>query len=315
MVATSSGTSALHLALISVGVMPGDEVITQPLTFVATCNAISYCGAEPVFVDISRKTLGMSPESLKNFLEKYGEVRHGTCYNRYTGRRISACVPVHVFGHPCEIDKIVEICAQYNIKVVEDSAEALGSFYKGKHVGTFGEAGIISFNGNKIITTGGGGAILTNNKEIELLAKHLSTTAKVPSDYEYIHDRVGYNYRMPNINAALGVAQMKKLKLLLEKKRRLADKYRNFFAGLEIAKFVDEPPHSSSNFWLNSIIFTDKDTRDMFLKMSNEEGIMTRPAWKLMTSLPMYRKCQKTDIKTADFIQSRLVAIPSWVKC
>ncbi len=311
-VATVNGTSALHIALLLSGVKEGDEVITQPLTFVATCNAIKYCGAEPAFVDISLKTLGMSPESLKEFLDKNAEVKNGYAYNKRTGKRIKACVPMHTFGHPVEIDKIVEICSKYNIDVIEDAAESLGSFYKNKHTGTFGKFGILSFNGNKIITTGGGGMILTNDEELAKKAKHITTTAKVPHPYEYFHDEVGYNYRMPNINAALGVAQFEQLENFLKIKRKIAQEYKIFFDKKRI-KFITEPENCHSNYWLNAIILDNKKQRDEFLEITNKNGIQTRPVWTLMYRLPMYKSCFKADTPNAEYIEERLVNIPSGV--
>ena len=311
-IATVNGTSALHIALLLSGVKEGDEVITQPITFVATCNAIKYCGAEPVFVDISLKTLGMSPQSLKEFLDKNAEVRSQCAYNKKTGRRIKACVPMHTFGHPVEIDKIIEICNEYNIDVIEDAAESLGSFYKDKHTGTFGKFGILSFNGNKIITTGGGGMILTNDEELAKKAKHITTTAKTPHPYEYFHDEVGYNYGMPNINAALGVAQLEKIEDFLEIKREIAQEYKTFFDKKGI-NFVVEPKNSRSNYWLNAIILDNKKQRDEFLETTNKNSIQTRPVWTLMYKLPMYNNCFKADTPNAEYIGERLVNIPSGV--
>ncbi len=312
-VATVNGTSALHLALLAVGVKEGDEVITQPLTFVATCNAIKYCGADPVFVDVSKETLGMNAESLEYFLKKFVEIRNGSAYNRVTKRRIKACIPVHIFGHPTEIDQIVELCKGYNIAVVEDSAEALGSLYKGKHLGTFGNVGIFSFNGNKIITTGGGGILVTNDENIARFAKHLSTTAKRNHLYEYYHDAVGFNYRMPNINAALGLAQLSKLERFVKAKRKLAKVYEDFFKTLEGVEFIKEPPNSRSNYWLNAIRFPSKEERTQFLKFSNKRGIQTRAVWTLMYKLPMYRDCFRIETPNAEDIEAKIVNIPSGV--
>ncbi len=311
-IATVNGTSALHVALLLSGVSPGDEVITQPLTFVATCNAIKYCGAEPVFVDVSLKTLGMCPDSLESFLNEFADLRGEYAYNKRTGRRIKACVPVHVFGHPVEIDKIIEICKRYNIDVIEDSAESLGSFYKNKHTGTFGKFGILSFNGNKIITTGGGGMILTNDEELAKKAKHITTTAKVPHTYEYFHDEVGYNYRMPNINAALGVAQLEQLENFLKIKMKIAQEYKIFFDKKGI-NFFTEPKDCRSNYWLNAIILESKKQRDEFLEITNKNSIQTRPVWTLMYKLPMYKNYFKVDTPNAEYIEERLVNIPSGV--
>jgi aminotransferase in exopolysaccharide biosynthesis len=311
-IATVNGTSALHIALILAGVQQGDEVITQPITFVATCNAIKYCNAYPVFVDISLKTLGMDPKSLERFLVEFAEIRNGYAYNKKTGRRIRACVPVHVFGHPVEIDEIVEICEKYNIIVVEDAAEALGSFYKNKHVGTFGDIGILSFNGNKIITTGGGGMILTDDETLAKKAEHITTTAKVAHPYEYFHDEIGYNYRMPNINAALGLAQFENLEEFVKIKRWIAQEYKKFFDEIGI-KFFTEPENSRSNYWLNAVILNNKKERDEFLKITNENGIQTRPVWTLIYKLPMYKDCFKIETPNAEYIEERLINIPSGV--
>jgi perosamine synthetase len=311
-IATVNGTSALHIALILARVQEGDEVITQPITFVATCNTIKYCNAYPVFIDISLKTLGMDPKSLEKFLVEFTEIRNGYTYNKKTGRRIKACVPVHVFGHPVEIDEIVEICEKYNIVVIEDAAEALGSFYKNKHAGTFGDIGILSFNGNKIITTGGGGMILTDDETLAKKAKHITTTAKVVHPYEYFHDEIGYNYRMPNINAALGLAQLENLENFVKIKRWIAQEYKKFFDEIGI-KFFTEPENSRSNYWLNAIILSDKIERDKFLKITNENGIQTRPVWTLMYKLPMYKDCFKIETPNAEYIEERLINIPSGV--
>ncbi|MCX7698788.1 MAG: LegC family aminotransferase, partial [Candidatus Goldbacteria bacterium] len=268
-VAVSSGTVALHIALIVAGVKPGDEILTQPLTFVATANAISHAGAVPFFIDCERSTLGMSPEKLRDFLKKEVELRRdGYSYNIRTGARIFACVPVHVFGHPVRIDDILKLCEPYNIIVIEDAAESLGSYYKEKHTGTFGKVGILSFNGNKIVTTGGGGMIITDDENVAYKARHLTTTAKVPHKWEFIHDEIGYNYRMPNVNAAIGVAQMEKITEFLENKRETAKKYEEFCKEHEIL-FVSEPEGARSNYWLNAIILKDREERDAFLEYSN----------------------------------------------
>jgi perosamine synthetase len=312
-VAVVNGTEALHLSLRLMGVGMGDEVITQPLTFIATANAITYIGACPVFVDVDLKTLGLSPESLSAFLEEFAEVREdGSCYNKRSGRRISACVPMHTFGHPVHIDKIVNICSSYSIPVVEDAAESLGSSFKNKHTGTFGSIGILSFNGNKIITTGGGGMIITNNDEIAALAKHLTTQAKVPHPWEFNHDRIGYNYRLPNLNAALGCAQMEQIDLFLEKKRALAHRYADFFSNLDIIFFM-EPVDCVSNYWLNTIILKDRQERDIFLEYTNKHGVMTRPAWTLMNRLPMFSESQNAGLNNAGWLADRIVNIPSSV--
>ncbi len=312
-VAAVNGTAALHIALILAGVKPDDEVITQPLTFVATANAITYTGAKHVFIDIDKDTLGLSPEKLNSWLQKNAVKKGDRTINKTTGRRIAAIVPMHTFGHPTRIDQIIEIGNKFNIPVVEDAAESLGSFYKSKHTGTFGKLGIFSFNGNKIITTGGGGMIVTDDEELAKTAKHITTTAKVPHPYEYFHDMLGYNYRLTNLAAALGVAQMEQLPVFIDKKRNLADQYREFFEQFDEITFVSEPKNSKSNYWLNAIIFKDKIQRDNFLEFSNKNKVMTRPAWVLMNKLPMYNNCQTDDISNATWIADRLVNIPSSV--
>ncbi len=312
-VATVNGTSALHVALGLVGVRSDTEVIAPPLTFVATANAIHYCGAEPVFLDVEKSTLGLSPSAVNDFLEKRGTMgQDGFCYNRHTGKRIAACVPVHIFGHPCRIDEIVGICSEYNVPVVEDAAESLGSLYKGRHTGTFGKMGVYSFNGNKTITCGGGGAIVTDDESLAKRAKHLTTTAKVPHPYEYVHDEVGYNYRLPNLNAALACAQLEQLEKFIENKRELARKYSGFFRELGIG-FVEEPEGARSNYWLNAIILDNLESRDRFLAFTNKSGVMTRPIWKLTNKLPMFQKCQTDELKNAEWLEERIVNIPSSV--
>ena len=313
-VATVNGTAALHIALLIAGVKSGDEVLTQALTFVATANAIAYCAAKPTFIDVDSTTLGLSPEMLKNFLLENAEMRScGFTYNKISGNRVSACVPMHTFGFPTKIDEIVAVCKEYNIAVVEDAAESLGSFYKNKHTGTFADIGILSFNGNKTVTTGGGGMLLTSNKEVATFAKHITTTAKMPHKWEYIHDYTAYNYRLPNINAALGVAQMENLNFFIEKKRILAEKYKNFFQNIENVTYIEEPINSRSNFWFNTIMFQTKKERDEFLEVTNQNGVMTRPAWQLMHKLPMYQNCFANNLKTTEFLADRMVNIPSSV--
>lgn len=332
-IATVNGTAALHVALKLAGVEQGDLVITQPLTFIATCNAISYCKAEPLFVDIDKNTLGMSPESLESWLKENTMIEDGACYlnkvhesldlhnlteNKFvnirdTGghKKISACVPMHTFGHPCRIDRIVEICERYCIPVVEDSAESIGSYYKGKHTGTFGKFGILSFNGNKTITTGGGGVIITGDDELGHLAKHVTTTAKIPHPWRFDHDMIGYNYRMPNINAALGCAQMEMLPMLLIGKRRIAEQYRDWFSFFEDISFVTEPDNSVSNYWLNAIILESIQQRDEFLEQTNKQKVQTRPAWTLMNELTLFAKSISTELLNATEISTKLVNIPS----
>lgn len=309
-----NGTESLHLSLILSGVKPNDEVITQPLTFIATANAISYVGSNPVFVDVDKDTMGLSPLKMEQFLNENAEIRNdGFTYNRKTNKRISACVPMHTFGHPVKLKELVNVCEKYNISLIEDAAESLGSKYDNKHTGTFGKLGVISFNGNKIITTGGGGIIITDDEEIGKRAKHLSTQAKVNHPWEFNHDSVGYNYRMPNINAALGCAQMEKIDFFIEKKRWLADRYNDFFTSCGI-QFFKEPENCFSNYWLNAIICSDIDERNAFLKYTNENRVMTRPIWKLMNKLPMFMNCQNGDLSNALWFEERVVNLPSSVK-
>ena len=313
-VAVSTGTAALHVALILAEVAPGDEVITQPLTFIATANAISYCSAQPVFVDVERLTLGLDPEKLNDFLINNSILKSdGKCYNKITDRKIAACVPMHTFGHPVRIDQITEICQKYYIPVVEDAAEALGSFYKGQHAGTYGKLVILSFNGNKLVTTGGGGMIITNDEILAAKAKHLTTTAKQPHPWEFVHDEIGYNYRLPNINAAVGCAQMECFAGTLENKRTTARMYKQFFQDTGIP-FIMEPAHARSNYWLNAIVLKDKQERDRFLSYASGKSVQARPVWKLMPDLPMYRHCQCTALETAQWLEDRLVNIPSSVR-
>ena len=309
-VAMVNGTAAFQIALKIVGVSTNNEVITQPLTFVATCNAIKHNGAIPTFVDVEKETLGMSPEKLDSFLKNQTKFVDGNCVNISTKRIIKAIAPVHIFGHPNRIDEIVEIANKYNLKVVEDSAESLGSFYKNKHTGTFGEIGILSYNGNKTLTTGGGGMLLTDSKEIAEHAKHLTTTAKVPHKYEYIHDEVGFNYRLTNVNAALGVAQMERIEQILENKRATAKLYGEFFASSDI-KFINEPKDSTSNFWLNAVILNDRKERDLFLEETNKANVMTRPIWRLMNKLEIFSDSFSDDLTNSEWLEDRVVNIPS----
>lgn len=314
-IATVNGTAALHISLILADVKQDDEVITQALTFIATANAISYIGAKPVFIDVDKETLGMSPNNLKNFLNEFGErKKDGFTYNKLTGKRIKACVPMHTFGFPCKIDELVEICNLWNIKLIEDAAESIGSYYKGKHTGSFGLIGTFSFNGNKTITCGGGGSLVTNNESIAKLAKHLTTQAKVPHSWEFNHDHIGYNYRMPNLNAAMACAQLEQLPSFLINKRELANKYHNFFSNKSEIEFINEPKESSSNYWLNCILLNDINKKEMFLEMTNKNGVMTRPVWKLMNKLPMFSKCQNGGLSISESIENRLVNLPSSVQ-
>ena len=311
-VATSNGTSALHIALLLANVAKNDEVITQPLTFVATCNAINYCGANPIFIDVDKETMGLSPLSLQAYLKKNAFIKNQQCINNNTGRVIKACMPMHTFGQPCRIDEIKEICDKYNISLIEDAAESLGSFYKDKHTGTFGQMGVISFNGNKIITGGGGGCVITDDEILAKRSKHLTTTAKVSHKWEYIHDMIGYNYRMPNLNAALLVAQLENLESFLLNKRELAMMYKDFFSD-KACHFVEESLHSKSNYWLNTIILKDKEQRDLFLEEANSKGVMIRPVWTLMNKLTMFKHSQCDGLTNVEWLEERVVNIPSSV--
>lgn len=308
-----SGTNALHMSLLLVGVEQDDEVISQSLTFVATANAISYIGAHPVFIDVDKDTMGLSPEKLETWLQISAEIKDGCCYNKKTGRRIKACVPMHTFGHPVKLAELVRVCNQYHIELVEDAAESIGSFYEGKHTGTFGKVGVISFNGNKTITTGGGGILLFNDPELGAYAKHLTTQAKVPHRWEFIHDHIGYNYRMPNINAALGCAQMENIERYVENKRETAAIYKQFFTDLGM-DFFTEPKDCHSNYWLNAVLLSDKAERDQFLEYTNDHGIMTRPVWGLMNKLPMFANCETADLTNTNWFEERIVNIPSSVR-
>ena len=311
-IATSNGTSALHISLLLSGVKSGYEVITQPLTFIATCNAISYCNASPIFVDVDKDTMGMSPEALEDFLKENAIVKNQYCENKVTGNVIKACVPMHTFGHPCRIMEIKKICKKWNITLVEDAAESLGSLYNGRHTGTFGDLGVLSFNGNKIITSGGGGCILTNSEELAKKAKHITTTAKEPHMWEFSHDMIGYNYRMPNLNAALILAQLEQLNGFLNSKRSLAKSYEFFFNSINM-HFFSEHTDSKANYWLNSIILKDRSHRDLFLDETNSQGVMTRPIWKLMNKLPMFKHAQCGNLKNSEWLEGRVVNIPSSV--
>ena len=313
-VATVNGTSALHIALLLAGVSEGDEVITQSLTFIATCNAINYCHAEPIFVDVERSTLGLSPESLEEFLEEYAEIRDdGFCWNKKTNRPIRACLPMHTFGHATIIDAINEVCERYNIALVEDAAESLGSYYNKKHTGTMGKTAALSFNGNKIITTGGGGMILTNDTQLAKRAKHITTTAKKSHAWFFEHDEVGFNYRMPNLNAAIGLAQMEQLPDFISNKRQHSVKYNQWCKDNNV-EFVVEPEGACSNYWLNSIILESRQELDDFLVYTNGNKVMTRPVWTPMHRLPMFKYCQRDNLKMTNFLADRLVNIPSSVK-
>lgn len=309
-----NGTNALHIALILAGVERDDEVITQALTFIATCNAISYIGAHPVFIDVDKDTMGLSPTSLEAWLKENSEIKGGTCYNKRTGRRIKACVPMHTFGHSVHLDELVEVCNRYHIEIVEDAAESLGSFYKGKHTGTYGRVGVISFNGNKTITTGGGGMLLFNDEELGKFAKHITTQAKVPHRWEFVHDHIGYNYRMPNINAALGCAQLEQIDNILENKRETAESYKKYFENNNEIKFFTEPDRCKSNYWLNAVILKDKETQQDFLQYTNDNGVMTRPIWELMNRLPMFKDCETDGLENTQWFAVRVVNLPSSVR-
>ena len=313
-IALVNGTNALHLSLLLAGVKPEDEVLTQSLTFIATANAISYCNATPHFVDVDKETLGLSPSLLKKHLENIAEIRDGKCYNKRTNKRIAACVPMHTFGLPLYIDELVTICNEYNIPVVEDAAESLGSYYKNKHTGTFGRIGTFSFNGNKTVTAGGGGAIITNDDEIAKRAKHLSTQAKIPHKWEYKHDFIGYNYRMPNLNAALACAQLEQLDTYIENKRELSNLYLAFFKNDKAIQLIREVENAKSNYWLNAVVLENKEQRDDFLEYTNKKGIMTRPIWGLMNNLEMFKDCPKADLKNAEWLEERVVNITSSVR-
>lgn len=309
-IATTNGTTALHLALIVAGVQRDEEVITQPLTFVATANAITHAQGIPVFVDVDKDTMGLSPKGLEDFLAVNAAIKDGICFNKTTGRRIAACVPMHTFGFPCRIDEIAAICDRYHIALVEDAAESLGTYYKGRHTGNFGLVAAFSFNGNKTVTCGGGGAIITNNEKLAQYAKHLSTTAKIPHPYEFVHDEVGYNYRMPNLNAAVACAQLEQLPTILDNKRELAGIYKSHFADTDI-QFVIEAVDGKANYWLNTIILKDLSARDAFLQATNDSKVMTRPIWKLMNKLPMYQHSQCGPLDNALWLEDRVVNIPS----
>jgi len=311
-IATTNGTSALHTSLLLANVDQNNEVITQPLSFIATCNAISYCGAQPVFVDVDKDTMGLSASALKYFLENNTIVKNKQCINNRTGKVIKACLPMHTFGHPCRIDEIKEICDKHHIFLIEDAAESVGSSYKGRHTGTFGQVGVMSFNGNKIITAGGGGCIITNDKSLAKKAKHITTTAKVAHKWYFNHDMVGYNYRMPNLNAALLVAQLENLDNFISSKRKLANMYEAFFCSTDYA-FVKGSMEGKSNYWLNSILLKNKHQRDKFLDETNSSGIMTRPIWTLMNELPMFEHAQCGDLINAKWLEERVVNIPSSV--
>ena len=309
-----SGTNAMHMAMMLVGVERDDEVLTQALTFIATCNAISYIGAHPVFLDVDKTTMGLSPDAVKAWLVKNAEIRNGQCYNKNTGRRVKACGPMHTFGHPVRIEELVEVCNEYHIELVEDAAESICSKYKGKHTGLFGKVGALSFNGNKTITTGGGGMLLFMDEELGALAKHLTTQAKVPHRWEFRHDHIGYNYRMPNINAALGCAQLEHLDEFIADKRATAAAYADFFKNVDGIDFFIEPDNCFSNYWLNVVMLKDREAKQQFLQETNDNGVMTRPIWELMNRLPMFENCEHDSLENTVWFADRVVNIPSSVR-
>ncbi|MBB1194686.1 LegC family aminotransferase [Flavobacterium sp. SOK18b] len=312
-VAVVNGTAGIQVALRLVGVKAGDEVLTQALTFVATANAIAYQNAIPVFLDVDLDTMGLSPKAVASFLEEFGELHEDGCYNKKTGRKITACVPMHTFGFPVHLEELIAVCDIWRIPVVEDAAESLGSEYKGNPTGSLGKVGVFSFNGNKIVTCGGGGAVVTNDIAIGEKGKYLTTTAKVPHPYEYVHDEMGYNFRMPNLNAALACAQLEQLDGFLENKRKLAKEYQSFFAAKGI-HFRTETPDTKANYWLMSVELENKVDRDLFLETTNANRVMTRPIWQLMYRLPMYANCQRDENVNAEFLEERIVNIPSSVR-
>jgi aminotransferase in exopolysaccharide biosynthesis len=312
-VAVVNGTAGIQIALKLVGVKAGDEVITQALTFIATANAIAYNGASPIFLDVDIDTMGLSPKSVSQFLEEFGDLRSSGCFNKKTGNKISACLPMHTFGFPVHLDELKKICDTWKIPIVEDAAESLGSEYKNQPTGSIGELGVFSFNGNKIATCGGGGVIVTNNKLLGLKGKHLTTTAKVPHAYEFFHDELGFNFRMPNLNAALACAQLEQLDIFLDNKRSLAAEYKSFFDTSGI-KFRTETPNTKANYWLMCIELENPIERDLFLAETNAAKVMTRPIWQLLFRLPMYHHCQRDQQINAQFLQDRIVNIPSSVR-
>lgn len=310
-IATVNGTAALHTALYMAGVKSGDLVITQALTFVATCNALYHMGAEPVFVDISKVSLGLCPKALDSYLEDNAFINNdGFSQHKVTQQVFRAVVPMHTFGHPVELDQLIAVCVKWNIALVEDAAESLGSFYKGQHTGTFGSFSAVSFNGNKVITTGGGGMVLCKDFDEGMHTKHITTTAKVPHPYEFFHDEAGFNYRLPNLNAALGCAQMEVLPQFLVQKRELALNYKRFFKESDFT-FVEEPEYAKSNYWLNAIICPNNNVRETFIRETNKHGVMTRPIWKLMNRLPMFEQSKHGPLTNSEWLESCLINIPS----
>lgn len=309
-IATVNGTAALHTALYLADVQRGDLVITQALTFVATCNVLYHMGVEPIFLDVSSKSLGLCPIAVERYLEENAEQTDDGCVHKRTRKKIKAIVPMHTFGHPVEMDELISVCKKWGIIIIEDAAESLGSYYKGNHTGTIGEYGVLSFNGNKVITTGGGGMVLCRSSENGVRAKHITTTAKLAHPYEFYHDEPGFNYRLPNLNAALGCAQMESLEELLKRKRALAIHYSEFFQETNY-KFVSEPDYAKSNYWLNAVICEDKSSRDLLLEETNSKGVMTRPVWTLMHRLPMYENAHRDDLTNSLYFEERVVNLPS----
>ncbi len=309
-VAVVNGTAGIQVALRLVGVSAGDEVITQALTFVATANAIAYNGSTPIFLDVDLDTMGLSPNAVSQFLQEFGDLRDEGCFNKKTGKRISACLPMHTFGFPVHLDELKAVCDAWKIPIVEDAAESLGSIYKDKSTGSIGEMGVFSFNGNKIVTCGGGGAIVTKNEQLGSKGKYITTTAKVPHPYEFFHDELGFNFRMPNLNAALACAQLEQLNYFIENKRKLAFQYKSFFDDIGIY-FRTETPNTKANYWLMCVELENLNARDLFLKETNAAKVMTRPIWKLMYRLPMYQHCQRDEQLNAQFLEERIVNIPS----
>jgi aminotransferase in exopolysaccharide biosynthesis len=312
-IAVSNGTSALHISLLLAGVERGDEVLIPSLTFIATANAVIYCGADPHFVDSEQNSLGIDPEKLRTYLESSTTLIAGQCRNRISGKVIRAMVPMHTFGHPSRIQELLEICNEFNITMVEDAAESLGSFYSNKHTGTFGLLGALSFNGNKTITTGGGGAILTNDSNLATRAKHITTTAKVPHKWRYVHDAVGFNYRLPNLNAALGCAQLERIESKISRKRKLFELYQAGFSNLQGVSLLKEPKDSRSNYWLQAIILQPEFSplRNEILDQTNELGISTRPVWDLLTSLEHLSRFPCMDVTQAEEVAKSLINLPS----
>lgn len=328
-----SGTNALHMSMLLAGVRRDDEILTQALTFIATCNAISYIGAHPVFVDVDKETMGLSPRALREWLIKNAEIkvdntdrpdksldfefmprRKYATFNKHTGRRIKACIPMHTFGCPAVIDQIADICNEYHIELIEDAAESIGSRYKGKHTGTFGLIGALSFNGNKTITTGGGGMMLFSDEKFGEYAKHITTQAKMPHRWAFVHDHVGYNYRMPNINAAIGCAQLEHIEEFVLNKRETNAKYEEFFKDMPDVRFFTEPENCRSNYWLNVLIMKDKTAQQDFLQYSNDHKVMTRPIWELMNRLEMFKKAETDGLVNTQWLAERVVNLPSSVR-